>query len=137
MNKSILIYNKNISKKVLEEFKSNQLIGFDYHQDEYKNLDEYISKKIIKKLINKEVDIIFIKDNLSDNYLELYGLIVAYHIRLSQELDNKRYLPIVILSDLDGYTLNKLEPIAKILFTKNIFLDSNSEILYNPNIIST
>nr|MBL0721252.1 hypothetical protein [Sulfurovaceae bacterium] len=66
-------------------------------------------------------------DNLSTNYLELHGLRVAYHIRLSEELGDKRYIPIVILSDVDSYILNKIEPMSRIIFTKNIFLGQVNE----------
>lgn len=129
MNKSILIQYKNIPETVKEQFSADSIIDFDYsnRDKEIKSLDEYITKYIIEQLKDKEFNVVYIKDNLSSNYLELYGLRVAYHIRLSQELDNQRYVPIVILSDLDGYTLNKLEPMAKIIFTKNIFLESNSK----------
>jgi len=127
MNKSILIHYNNTPNNVNNQFYTDNIIDFDYsNRDEtIKSLNEYISKVIINKLKNKEIKIIYIKDNLSSNYLELYGLRVAYHIRLSQELSNIRFVPIVILSDVDGYTLNKLEPMAKILFTKNIFLEPN------------
>jgi len=127
MNKSMIIYNKNISKNILKEFDNNQLIGFNYNcQDKYKNLDEYISKEIIEKLIQQNIDIIFIKDSLSSNYLELYGLIIAYHIRLSST--KLKYLPIIILSDIDGFTLLKAQPyISNILFTRNIFLEPSTK----------
>ena len=69
-------------------------------------------------------DFIFIKDNLSSNYLELYGLKLAYHIRFEKTL---KHLPIVILSDIDGFTLNRLEPMAKILFTQNVFIIDNNQ----------
>ncbi len=88
------------------------------------NIDGYISQKIISKIKNKKYNVIFIKDNLSSNYLELYGLRVAYHIRLSEGVN--QYTPIVILSDIDSHTLNKLDPMARILFTKNVFTIKNS-----------
>jgi CheY-like chemotaxis protein len=46
---------------------------------------------------------------------------------LSEELEDKRYLPIVILSDVDSYILNKVEPLGRILFTKNIYLGKNNK----------
>ncbi len=89
------------------------------------NIDRYITNKIIPEIKKIECDVIYIKDSLSENYLELYGLRLAYHIRLSMELREKRFVPIVILSNLDGYLLNKISPMAKILFTKNIFIIPN------------
>lgn len=118
--KSLLIHNNNIVE--LEEF--DHRIKFTPNVTD---IDEYISEEIIFNIQKQECDIIFIKDNLSSNYLELYGIRVAYHIRLSESLENKRYIPIVILSDFEASTLNKIEPMANILLTKNIFLIDNNQ----------
>ncbi len=126
MNKPLLIESDNTPKSFRKLFKDN-IIHFHFANSKYNNLDKYISEDILGKLKKKNFDIIYIKDSLSLNYLELYGLVVAHHIRLSEELKNTRYIPIIILSDIDGYTLNKLSPLARILFTKNIFLSSNSK----------
>lgn len=123
MHKSILIHNQNTPLNLQAKFHHETIIQFDYLNCGYKSIDEYISKVLIDDLKNKKIDVIYIKDNLSSNYLELYGLRVAYHVRLTKEL---RFIPIVILSDLDGYILNRLEPMARIIFTKNIFLEPNS-----------
>ncbi|MDQ7083978.1 MAG: hypothetical protein Q9M36_03200 [Sulfurovum sp.] len=106
--KKLLIHNDNVP------FKDD----FDEHTKfiSYENTLSWIK--------NKTPDIIFIKDNLSSNYLELYGLQLVYHLRFEEKF---KYLPIVILSDLDGFTLNRFEPMARILFTKNIFLEANSK----------
>ena len=103
------------------------------HNDNIANIENYQKQIRFTNIQNvldelKEIlfDTIFIKDSLSDNYLELQGVELAYHIRLSQELRAKHLSPIVILSDIDSYTLNKLNPIARILFTKNIYLISNT-----------
>lgn len=123
----ILIHNDNVSESVKQEFESQNIIDFDYLNSEFNKLDIYISKIVIQDLKIKDFNIIFIKDNLSSNYLELYGIRVAYHIRLSQELDEKkRFAPIVLLSDLNAYSLNKLEPMARITFSKNIYVEPNS-----------
>jgi len=117
MNK-IVIHNNNINLSLFDN-----RIRFITND----NIDDYISTDIIPELIKKEFDFIFIKDNLSTNYLELLGIRVAYHIRLSQVLKEKRYIPIIILSDTNSHLLNKLNPIAKILFTKHIFIISNTK----------
>ena len=90
------------------------------------DIDNYISKVFIPSIQDKEMDILFIKDSLSKNYLDFLGLRLAYHIRLSEEIGEKRFIPIVILSDLDGYNLNKFTSLARVLFTKNIFIGDNS-----------
>lgn len=92
------------------------------------DIDTYITDVVIKEL--KDLDntaTIFIKDNLSSNYLELYGLRVAYHIRLSSELEKKRFTPIVIISDFNETTLNKFTQDANILFTDGIYLCKNTK----------
>jgi CheY-like chemotaxis protein len=128
MNKSILIHANNIPENIKSIF-NEKFIEFDFRNNIEKTLDEYISTTIIGVLKNSNFDIIYIKDNLSLNYLELYGLSVAYHIRLSEkELGVKHLVPIVILSDIDGYTLSKFDPItARILFTKNVFIEPNNK----------
>lgn len=120
MDKSVLIHHNNTP--LLESF--SILIIFEMSGND---IDTYISDIIIKELKKNDFNIVYIKDSLSSNYLDFYGLRVAYHIRLSQELGVKRYVPIVILTDLDSYILNKIEPMAKILFTKNIFINENNQ----------
>ena len=115
---NIVIHHNNASSHLFDnsiKFKSSD------------DIDRYIFDKIIPKLLKKDFDRIFIKDNLSTNYLELLGLRVAYHIRLTKELGEKRFCPIIILSDLDSATLNKFDPMARILFTKNVFITSNTK----------
>lgn len=116
---SIIIHHDNVCD--LQIF--NHHIKFIQSNDE---IDTYISN-IIKELDSKEFDTIFIKDNLSTNYLELYALRVAYHIRLSSELERKRFSPIVIISDFDEITLNKFTKEANILFTQGIYLCKNTK----------
>lgn len=111
------LFNEKI--KTSEEF---DIESFDFGNSD---LDTYISQEFIPIIAKKKFNILFIKDNLSDNYLELYGITLAYHIRLSTELGDKRFVPIVIISDVDGYILNKLTPMANILFTKNTFVARN------------
>jgi len=103
--------------------------NYCHHHIKFKstdNIDSYISTVIIPQLLKHDFSTLYIKDNLSSNYLELQGIILAYHIRLSKELKEKRFVPIVILSDITRDTLNKINPIARILFTKNIYLIPNT-----------
>ncbi len=115
---SIVLHNNNVDLFLFEDW-----VQFESTD----NIDKYITDEIIKQLMESNFDRIFIKDNLSANYLELLGLRVAYHIRLSKELGEKRFCPIIILSDLDSATLNKFDPMARILFTKNVFIASNTK----------
>ena len=117
---SVVIHHDNVCD--LQIF--NYPIKFIQSSDD---IDTYISKEIINELKNKEFDTIFIKDNLTSNYLELYGLRVAYHIRLSSELADKRFTPIVIISDFDENTLNRFTQEANILFTDGVYLCKNTK----------
>ena len=129
MFEPLLIYKEEtLLNKKIENTEEFSIETFDFGNSD---LDTYISQIFLPKLQKKEFNILFIKDNLSDNYLELYGIILAYHIRLSDELGNKRFVPIVIISDIDGYILNKLTPMANILFTKNTFVARNEISSYD------
>lgn len=59
--------------------------------------------------------------------MELLGVRVAYHIRLSKELGDKRFVPIVVISDFDAEQLNRFDALSAILFTKNISLIKNTK----------
>lgn len=114
MNKTLIIHNNNVSEIQLEQCDEKiRFISFD---------------DTLNTLIQKKIDLIYIKDNLSSNYLEFYGLLLAYHIRLSTRIGDKRFIPIVILSDLDSCIINKITKIGRILFTKNIFIASNNKV---------
>ena len=107
MNKKLLIHNNNI-------------VNIDKYDV---NIKFSTIKNILHEIKVKEFNCIYIKDSLTSNYMEFTGLILAYHIRLSEDLEDKKFVPIVIISDLDGFTLNKITPFANILLTKSIFLN--------------
>ncbi len=116
MNKPLLIHHDNTPgmaklDKMTFEIKTENV---DYDIVDFLETQIYIKKP----------DVIIIKDSLSKNYLEFYGLLLAHHIRLS---DNKeiKYLPIVIISDLNLYQLCKLSPLANICYTEGIYLVDN------------
>lgn len=124
MDEILLIHNDNTPH--LDKFDNS--IKFNPSTEELNNsdIDSYISNQIIPILINKNFKIIYIKDTLSENYIDFYGLILAHHIRLSSNvLKEKSFLPIVILSDINELMINKLSYLGRILFTKNVFLCKN------------
>lgn len=124
MNDFLLIHYDNTP--LITDFQNS--IKFNPSIEELNNsdIDTFISNQIIPQLENKEFKIIFIRDTLSENYIDFYGLTLAYHIRLSlNTLAEISLLPIVILSDINEFTINKLSSMGKILFTKNIFLVKN------------
>ena len=117
MNKPILIHDNNttaatsITNQISSEMKSD-------------NIDLDIIDFLDTQIFIKEFDVVVIKDSLSNNYLEFYGLLLAHHIRLS---DNKKvkYLPIVIISDLNMYQLSKLTSLSNICHTEGTYLVDN------------
>jgi len=113
MNRTLIVHNNNISDGEL--ILCEEAIKFVSIND------------TLKALIERKFDLICIKDNLSSNYLEFNGLLLAYHLRLSLELGHQRFIPIVILSDLDGYSINKLTWMGQILFTKHVFIGHNNK----------
>ncbi len=129
MHNFILIHAGNTPDSYKTVFLKENIIDLDYEHSDDTSIDHYIDRNIVSVLEEKEekdIEVLFIKDNLSSNYLELYGLRVAYHIRLSHKLGNRRFMPIVILSDIDALILTRLEPTStQILLTKNIFLEKN------------
>jgi len=122
MTNALLIHNNNTPLKKMID---NQIVFNPTIDDLSENdIDGFISKTVMPQIKEKKFQIIYIKDNLSVNYLDFYGLILAYHIRF--ELGAENFVPIVILSEIDAYTINRLTPLGAILFTKNLFLVENS-----------
>jgi len=127
MDDFLLIHGNNVNVD-LKTFKNRERVKF---ADDV-TIESHIVNTVIPKINKKESFKAFlIKDNLSSNYLEFLGIYLAHYIRLSSELGEKRYFPIFIITDLNSYILNKLEPLARILFTKNVFIvnNKNDEIM--------
>ncbi len=97
-----------------------------FELDDNGNIDKYISKEILPQL-NSDIDCILIEIQLSENLLDLNGLRLLCHIRLSFELNKIRYVPIVLISDFDGCEINIMDTsgLANIIFTSNIYLSLN------------
>jgi len=111
----VFIHNNNLCEK----FENRVLYAQNIE------VDKYISSNLLKKLEECSPDIIFIKDALTEQYIDLLGLRVAMHIRLSN--GRLKNLPIVIVSELNHIILQKLSPLANILITKNVFLIKNTK----------
>ena len=112
----VIIHNDNIDTSFFDK-------KIKYESTE--NIDKALNE-IIKNLEKfQDIEAIYIKDNLSNNYLDFLGIRLTYHIRFSPKL---KTVPIIIISELDSLVLNKLTYLAKIFFTKNTFLIKSSEI---------
>ncbi len=111
----VFIHNNNLC----EDFENRVLYAQNIE------VDKYISSNLLLKIESVNPSVIFIKDALSEQYIDLAGLRVAMHIRLSNK--KLKYLPIVIVSELNHIILQKLSPLANILITKNVFLIKNTK----------
>lgn len=94
-------------------------------------LDEKFSLELLHKLCQIDFDMVFISDNLSNNPIDFSGINLACHIRLSQELGDKRYCPIILLSDLDLSSVIKLAPLNSIFLTSRVILAKDSYSSYS------
>ncbi|MCG3651391.1 hypothetical protein L5F32_03795 [Aliarcobacter butzleri] len=114
---------------VLVKYPSEKIYLKAQHSIEFKvdspNVGRYISDNILEKLTN--YDVFLISVGLSSNITDLFGLELAHHIRLSEELKEKRFNQIVIISDLTIQELNKINNKARILFTENTYIVKNNE----------
>ena len=129
MLKSLLIHNDNTPLNIHPDISTSILFAPTLEELNNSDIDTYISKKILPQIKNEEFDIVFIRDTLSKNYIDFYGLVLAYHIRLSTTTLKKEQnlTPIVILSDIDSYIINKITSIGQILFKKNVFIAPNNK----------
>jgi len=114
---------------VLIKHPSEEIYSKIQHTIEFKinssNIGEYISNNILEKIIN--FDVFLISVGLSDQIMDLFGLELAHHIRLTENLKEKRFTQIIIISDLSIDQLNKLNNKARILFTENTYFVKNNK----------
>lgn len=87
------------------------------------NFDEDIDSTIsnyLTNLNNKEINSITLPISLSQNFLELTGIRVGHHIRLTKELKYRK-APLIFYGSLELETIAKISPMTSILFTPNVF----------------
>ena len=125
MNK-LLVHGNNTSFNRYDFFTGTEQFVFDIDID--KDVDLYINEILemeitegLKKRIEKS-DIVFIKIALTQNYLEYFGLRLAYHIRLAKNLGEKSKIPIVFIAEESFQFLGSTCHEPSILFTKGIYL---------------
>lgn len=97
------------------------------------NYDEDLDTSITNYLIslNKiEINSITLPISLSDNFLELNGLRLGYHIRLTKELVY-RTIPLIFYGSLNIDTMAKISPLASILFTPNVHYVNINEFSFD------
>ena len=122
MNK-LLIHSNNTSFNRTELFSISEQFVFDVDFD--KDVDFYIDEKLADGELKRKIedaDIVFIKVSLSQNYLEYFGIRLAYHIRLTKSLHIKAYIPVVFIAEESVQFLGLTYPEPLILFTPGIYL---------------
>jgi CheY-like chemotaxis protein len=116
---SLLIHNSKIPDVTVQKFSTavklipnrEQLSSdlFDY--------DFFYDFELERIFASKQYSIIYISLNLSDHdYLELNGLRVANHIRLSPNWKHTQ-IPIILLGQESYFELAKLDSLSNILIT--------------------
>ena len=104
--KPILIHNDNTY--LLKSFQDNEWYIEKFLPSLQSDIDIQLDLFIKNKIASKEISALFIKITLSSNYLELLGLRLGLHIRLSYKYSHLQKLPIVFLCE------ESLEELCKI-----------------------
>ncbi|MGL2986421.1 response regulator [Flavobacterium sp. RSSA_27] len=130
---ALLIYNDNISSKLIKEFEEKGGIAIDFNignQDLANpnfSFDNTVSEKL-ESIENKQFDVIFLPFSLSEeNYIEFLGIQFSYHIRLTPNFNNI-YTPIVFFGNETPEIINKITSQGVILFTPGIYCTQKSTV---------
>lgn len=120
--KKLLIHSQNTP--LIDKFTIEDQYVFTLDSD-ISDVDFFIHKELttgglLAKI--KDVDIIFVKLALSDNYLEYLGLRLIYHLRLTKTLGDKSCLPLVIIAEESNQFIGLTSDLAQIFFTDGIYL---------------
>jgi CheY-like chemotaxis protein len=98
------------------------------------DVDHYITAELEAGDLRDKLlaaDVVFIKIALSENYFEYLGLRLAYHIRLSPSLEDKRYLPIIFVGEESYDFLGRTAELSDILFTGGVYLIRDNREAYD------
>lgn len=129
MTNCLLIHNDNLPSDVIEAF--GDKIKFDIPQSkmlEYSySFDKEAHRQLDKALEEQNYDAIFLPYYLSEqNYLELTGLRLAVHIRLTPKF-NHQHVPIVFLGSETPEQIAKLSNLGNVLFTSGVYSTSRQD----------
>ncbi|MBU0487535.1 MAG: response regulator [Bacteroidetes bacterium] len=121
--KALLIHNDNLPDELIDNFSTTE--KFDITQTKMMekgfSFDKYAHEELAKWLKNKNYNVIFLPFSLSDNnYLELTGLRLGLHIRLTKEI-NHADTPIVFLGYETPEQITRLTYLGNFLFTSGVF----------------
>lgn len=120
---ALLIHNDNLPTRLIESFENSIKfnIGLSQMMQEGFSFDRIAHEFLEKHIKPKKFDVIFIPYTLSkQNYLELSGIRLALHIRLTPEFRHMR-VPIVFIGHESKEMIAKLSEFSSFLFTSGIF----------------
>ena len=126
---ALLIHNDNLPTTLINGF--NNHLKFDIGQAKILEFDFSFDREVYNQLNpvfkSKNFNVIFIPYSLSlNNYLELSGLRLALHIRLTQ-MWNHRYIPIVFIGHETKEQIAKLTDYGGFLFSSGTFSTTKFE----------
>lgn len=124
---TILIHANNTTL-TKDLFYSNNVVFSPNHHDD---IDIQLSVFVNKFLSPIEYNGIFIKANLSHNYLEYLGLRLALHIRFSTQHPQLSSLPLIIITEETFEELSKLFEYPEFLSTEGIYFTTESKSTIN------
>lgn len=127
--KKVLIHSQNSSFTQPSVFPVQEQINM-FETKDFEDVDEYIHQVLsTSEYLNllSKAEVVFIKLGLSENYLEYYGLRVAYHIRLSLSLSINHDVPIVLIGEESVTFIGLTTDLSQILFTNGIYLIKESK----------
>jgi CheY-like chemotaxis protein len=129
---ALLIHNDNLPTKLVQAFDTSVKfnIGLSQMMQDGFSFDRIAHEFLEKHLKTKRLDAIFIPYTLSNqNYLELSGIRLALHIRLTPEF-NQMNVPIVFIGHETKEQIAKLSEFPSFLFTSGIFSTDKFEYEY-------
>src|SRR5690554_2152564 len=120
---ALLIHNDNLPTSLINSFENH--LKFDIGQAKILEFDFSFDKEVNRQLDsafeNKSYDVIYIPYSLSlNNYLELSGLRLALHIRLTESWGHK-LVPIVFIGHETKEQIAKLTDYGGFLFSSGTF----------------
>lgn len=121
--KKILFYANNLPDEVVKSF--DKVVNIDLatkitNQPNF-DIDIELSELLENNLSSEKYDVIYITYSLNpNNFLELSGLLLAIHIRLTKKM-NYEHVPIVFIGFEEPLHVLKLSNLGTILTTPGVF----------------
>lgn len=118
--KQFMSYPDSLTTLSAPRLNNSETIDKALHDFIFKNLDKL-----------KDAKILFVPLALGQDYANFTGLRLGLHIRLTQELEIGRFMPIIFMGEESYEEIARLSPLSSFLFTKGVALikEMNNEIL--------